>query len=194
MQLGKTSGCSVITLIFFMLDDKLQVAVTSSSSPRGWACKHYLPLGEHFQSQGNCTGCLVGGNVSPTISYLDWLKSLSDRTCPRCVPLQLSCLVSGCVLVIFLHKSRAGEPLCYSMLNCHPTAITWLFMGVRISNSNLWGSDWSLVPIFEAIKGMRSQIQCTRLLSPTTVFPSETVALYKPLCMCMTSTAVCVRV
>lgn len=71
---------------------------------------------------------------------------------------------------------------------------TWLFMGVRISNSNLWGSDWSLVPIFEAIKGMRSQIQCTRLLSPTTVFPSETVALYKPLCMCMTSTAVCVRV
>lgn len=146
----------MITLIFFILDDKLQVAATSSWSPRGWACKHYLPLGEHFQSQGNCTGCLVGGNVSPTISYLDWLKSLSDklvnvcryllcnlliqhiatiwvslsqsgamnRTCPRCVPLQLSCLVSGCVLVIFLHKSRAGKRLCYVKLPSYSNYVT----------------------------------------------------------------------
>lgn len=131
--------------------------------------QHLQSLGDHFRLQGECTGHLIGGNLSPSkcsptwtggthfqtnwwrsawlvnterqnIAALGSLRWWAQQLCDESL-FNKGLKSTGCILVIFLYKNVTGC-LCHSAIKLQ--VHYHLLRSFWIYNCTLWGSGWTL--------------------------------------------------
>lgn len=77
---GTTLSLPSECIDFFHVQQQIAKSYGNQLVTQKWKVQHPQPLCDHFQSQGNCTGRLVGNNLSPNNCVLSQCECNHSQT------------------------------------------------------------------------------------------------------------------